>query len=110
VAYLQVVTTIDSADKAEALARALVEERLVACLQILGPVRSVYRWDGAVQLSQEWLCVGKTTTERFDALAAAIKRLHPYDVPEIVATPIVNGSSDYLTWVTAETTIPAANA
>jgi periplasmic divalent cation tolerance protein len=106
--YLQVVTTVESAERAEALATALVDERLVACFQVVGPIRSVYRWNGAVERSQEWLGIAKTTTDRIDELVAAIKRLHPYDVPEIVATPIVNGNDDYLTWVTTETT-PVAN-
>jgi periplasmic divalent cation tolerance protein len=106
--YLQVATTIDSAEGAEALARALVDERLAACVQVHGPIRSIYRWDGAVQQSQEWLCTAKTTTERFDALRAAILRLHPYDVPEVVATPIVTGNPEYLTWIRAETALDAA--
>ena len=96
---VQVLTTIDSADGAERLARTIVDARLAACVQVVGPIRSVYRWQGAVQAEQEWQCLAKTTAERLDALVAHVKGNHPYEVPEIIATPIVGGSAEYLDWV-----------
>lgn len=98
--YLQVVTTIDSEEAAERTAAALVEQRLAACVQVLGPIASTYRWQGKVESAREWMCVAKTAAPRYDELEAAIRELHPYDEPEIVATPIVAGSAGYLDWVT----------
>jgi periplasmic divalent cation tolerance protein len=97
--YLQVVTTIDSEEAAERLSAALVERRLAACVQVLGPISSRYRWRGEVESSREWMCVAKTVAARYDELEATIRELHPYDEPEIVATPIVAGSAGYLDWI-----------
>jgi periplasmic divalent cation tolerance protein len=101
--FLQVTTTAGSKDQADALARGLVEARLAACVQVLGPIASTYRWQGAVETAEEWLCLAKTTRQRFAALAAHVDAHHPYDVPELVATPVTAGSDAYLRWVTAET-------
>jgi periplasmic divalent cation tolerance protein len=100
---LTVLTTTDSADKARALARGAVEARLAACAQIGGPVTSVYRWDGAVEEAEEWQVLFKTTAARYDELEAHLKQAHDYDIPEIIATPVVRGSEAYLAWVTDET-------
>ena len=97
--YLQVLTTIDSEEAAERISATLVERRLAACVQIVGPIASHYRWQGEVETAREWMCVAKTAAARYDELEAAIRDLHPYDEPEIVATPIVAGSADYLDWV-----------
>jgi periplasmic divalent cation tolerance protein len=80
-----------------------VEERLAACAQVLGPLTSTYRWQGAVETADEWYCHLKTTAERWPALEARLRALHPYDVPEIIALPIAAGSRAYLDWITAET-------
>jgi periplasmic divalent cation tolerance protein len=96
---LQVFTTVDDRDRAEGLARALVERQLVACVQIAGPVTSVYRWQGKVETSQEWLCILKTRQSLFAQVEAAIRELHTYEVPEIIAVPIVAGSAAYLAWI-----------
>lgn len=101
--HCMIVTTTDSAEAAEQLSRGIVEARLGACAQIVGPIRSVYRWDGAVQTEQEWQIWVKTTATQLDALTAHIQANHSYDVPEIVATPIIGGSVAYLKWVTDET-------
>jgi periplasmic divalent cation tolerance protein len=101
--HCAVITTTDSVGAAEELGRGIVEARLGACVQIVGPIRSVYRWEGDVQNDQEWQCWIKTSTDRLDALTEHIKKNHSYDVPEVVALPIVGGSEDYLTWVTDET-------
>jgi periplasmic divalent cation tolerance protein len=97
--HLQVLTTIDSEEAAERISAALVERRLAACVQVLGPIASTYRWQGEVQRAREWMCVAKTTAERYPEVEAAIRDLHPYDEPEIVATPIVAGSKGYLGWL-----------
>ncbi|WP_242418220.1 divalent-cation tolerance protein CutA, partial [Frankia sp. CpI1-P] len=76
---------------------------LVACFQVIGPMSSIYRWKGEIEQAEEWLCLGKTTTERFDELRERLVVLHPYENPEIIATPIVAGHADYLQWISAET-------
>lgn len=101
--YLTVLTTTDSADRATALASSAVEARVAACAQIEGPVTSVYRWEGAVQTEPEWRVLYKTTVERYPALEQHIKTVHHYDTPEIIATPVLFGSDEYLLWVSAET-------
>ncbi|WP_239311867.1 MULTISPECIES: divalent-cation tolerance protein CutA [unclassified Frankia] len=101
--HLQAVTSIDSPEAADRLGRLLVERRLAACVQVLGPIRSTYRWRGEIEQADEWLCLAKTTTDRFAELAREITQAHPYDTPEIIAMPIVDGLGDYLDWITAET-------
>jgi len=97
--YVQVITTAERQEEAEAIARALVEQRLAACVQIVGPIRSVYRWQGKVETAQEWQCLIKTRQDRFDQVQGVIRRMHAYQVPEILALPVVAGSEDYLRWV-----------
>jgi periplasmic divalent cation tolerance protein len=100
---LQVTITAESREQAGALAGALLERRLAACVQVVGPVESRYWWEGRLETSTEWLCVVKTTVERYDELEAAVRRTHTYDVPEILAVPVVRGSQAYLRWVDEET-------
>jgi len=99
-----VLTTVAAAADAEALARSIVAARLAACVQVVGPIRSIYRWHGEVCAEQEWRCEAKTTTERVDALVEHIAANHPYELPEIVTLPIVAGSRPYLDWLATETT------
>lgn len=94
-----VMTTTATAKEADAIAAALVERQLAACVQIVGPVTSVYRWQGAVERSEERLLLVKTTAHAFPRVEAAIQELHSYDCPEIVALPIDAGSADYLAWL-----------
>ena len=96
---------IVTADMAEAdrIAEALVAERLAACVNILGTVRSVYRWQGAVERADEVAMIAKTTEALFDALSVRVRALHSYDTPAIVAWPIVAGDTAYLEWIGAET-------
>lgn len=101
--YLSVYMTAASDDEADRLAAALVEERLAACVNILGTVRSVYRWRDAVQRDTETALVAKTRADLFDALAARVRDLHSYEVPCIVAWPISRGEPDYLSWIGTET-------
>lgn len=101
--YLQIVTTTGSREDADRLAGGVVGARLAACVQVMGPVRSTYWWRGAVETADEWICVMKTTTARFNELEAYVKNHHSYETPEIIATPIVDASGDYLAWILAET-------
>jgi periplasmic divalent cation tolerance protein len=100
--YLQVITTIDSAEAARQLARSIVDEHLAACAQVLSPINSTYWWKGEVEVADEWMIVIKTTEARFGDLAAHIKANHSYETPEITATPITNDNPDYLEWISAE--------
>ena len=101
---LVVLTNLPDAASAQALASRLVELRLAACVNILAPCRSVYRWQGAVEDAEEVPLLIKTTAERYAALEAEIRNRHPYELPEIVAVPLVRGLPAYLEWVAAETT------
>jgi periplasmic divalent cation tolerance protein len=95
-----VLVTCGSAKEARRIARSLVEQRLAACVNILGvPVRSIYRWKGRVESARESLLIIKSSRKRFAALQGAIRKLHCYDVPEIIALPIERGSCDYLAWL-----------
>ncbi len=96
---VQVLTTAGSEQEAELIAAALLERRLAACVQIVGPVLSRYRWRGEIEREREWQCLAKTTRARFETLAATIREVHSYEEPEIVATPVVAGSPGYLAWV-----------
>jgi periplasmic divalent cation tolerance protein len=100
--YLEVQTTTADQQHAEAIAQTLVERRLAACVQVLGPTKSYYRWQGQVEISHEWLCVIKTEAEKFAAVENAIRELHTYQVPEVIAMPITHGSSDYLSWLSEQ--------
>ena len=100
--YIQVLTTTDSEEHAEALARAAVEARLAACAQIIGPMRSIYRWNGTVRSEAEWQVVIKTVADRYPVLERTLRDVHTYDVPEIIALPISAGSEDYLRWISEQ--------
>lgn len=100
---LTVLTTTDSEEKARELSAGAVQRNLAACAQISAPVTSVYRWEGAVQTDPEWQVLLKTSAARYDDLEAYIRETHDYDVPEVIATPVVRGSADYLAWVAEET-------
>jgi periplasmic divalent cation tolerance protein len=93
--------------EASMIARKLVEERLAACVNVITPARSIYRWRGAVEESSECLLVIKTLSRHYAKLERRVKELHSYDVPEIVAMALTNGSADYLKWIAESTTQPA---
>jgi periplasmic divalent cation tolerance protein len=102
-----VLVTCGSAKEARKIARAVVEQRLAACANIAtSPVHSVYRWKGKVESAKEFLLIIKTTQARFAKLQAAIKRLHSYDVPEIIALPIAAAAADYLKWICKSVNAP----
>ena len=100
---LLVLTNLPDRAAAERLAGALIEKRVAACVNILAPCRSVYRWDGAVEHGEEHPLLVKTTAERYPAVESAIRAAHPYELPEIIAVPIERGLPAYLAWVDAET-------
>ena len=101
-ACFQVTTTLPAEAAANQIGARLVEERLAACAQVLGPVSSTYRWKGRTEQAAEWYCNLKTTKTRLSALQTRIRELHPYEVPEIVAVQIQDGDADYLRWIEAE--------
>ncbi|WP_438388296.1 divalent-cation tolerance protein CutA [Actinopolyspora saharensis] len=100
--YVQVITTTDSEETAAELARGVVAGRFGACVQV-APIRSFFRWEGGVQDEQEWQLQIKTSRDRVDELIGHLRQQHNYDVPEVIATPIVTGASDYLSWIDEET-------
>lgn len=97
---LVVFVTAPPGEVPEQIARALVEEGLAACVNIVGPIRSIYFWDGAVQDDAEQLLVIKTTADRYEELESRVRELHTYDVAEVIALKIERGAPDYLAWVT----------
>ncbi len=100
--FIIVYMTTEKEDHAKEISRQLVSDRLVACAQIVGPIRSIYRWKGKVEDEREWLCIFKTRRSLFERLSAKIKELHSYEVPEIVGVPIKHGSTEYLDWLDCE--------
>jgi periplasmic divalent cation tolerance protein len=100
-ACCQLTTTLPDRAAADRLAATLVEERWAACAQVTGPVESTYRWQEQIERATEWYCHLKTTFALVPGLVARIRELHPYDTPEIVAVPLVDGDPDYLRWIEA---------
>lgn len=101
--YLTVLTNLPDQASAESLALLLVEKRFAACVNILPPVASIYRWQGKIETADEVPLIIKTTGKRYPELEAAIREAHPYEVPEIIAVPIHAGLPDYLQWIDAQT-------
>ena len=102
-----VLITCGSRKQASILARALVERKLAACVNLpIAPVQSVYRWKGKIESAREFMLIAKTTLKRFAALQFEVRRLHSYDVPEIIALPIAAGSRDYLSWIAESVAAP----
>lgn len=101
--HVIVMSTIDNEQAARELAAGVVRARLGACAQIVGPITSVFRWEGEVQTEAEWRLEVKTTSDRVAALTTYLDEEHGYDVPEIVVLPIDGGSAAYLSWLTDET-------
>ncbi|MCA0184766.1 MAG: divalent-cation tolerance protein CutA [Proteobacteria bacterium] len=100
---LLVLTNLPDADSAGRVARLLIERRLAACVNVLAPCTSVYRWQGALETASELPLLIKTTRAAYPALQATLREAHPYELPEIVAIPVQEGLPDYLAWVAAET-------
>jgi len=102
--YIVVLVTAGSEAEAETIAQTLVEERLAACVNIISPIRSIYRWQEKIVDDREWLLMIKTQAGHFSVVEARVKALHSYQVPEVVALPILAGAKDYLRWLLSETT------
>lgn len=101
--FIQVNTTIDTREGAKKIADTLVEKRLAACVQVSGPITSTYWWQGQIKVAQEWVCTAKTQQGLYEAVEQAIRDVHSYEEPEILATPILAASQGYLSWVAQET-------
>jgi len=100
---LLVISNLPDRASAETLAKALVERRAAACVNVMSPCTSVYRWKGAVQTAEEHPLFAKTTRDRYELLERVIRELHPYELPEIIAVPLAGGLPAYLQWVETET-------
>lgn len=97
-----VLTTLSDEQQAEKFAAALVDRHLAACINIVGPIRSIYRWKGKVEHETEFLLIIKTTSEQAARLEAAFKELHPYELPERIEVSVEGGSEPYLAWIAGE--------
>jgi periplasmic divalent cation tolerance protein len=101
-----VLVTVGSREQGERIAEAVVGEQLAACVNVIGPVRSIYRWEEQLQRDDEWLLVIKARAASFDALAARVRALHSYQTPEVIAVPLTAGSAAYLEWLRGATRSP----
>jgi periplasmic divalent cation tolerance protein len=99
---VQVQFTVDDEARATALVTALLEARLIACGQLVGPITSRYWWKGKLEEATEWICLTKTTRANVDEISSVVRQHHPDEVPEVIALPVVAGLDDYLAWVQAE--------
>lgn len=97
--FIQIVTTASSRDEASRLSRTLIERQLAGCVQVVGPIESTYRWEGKIESATEWQCWIKTRREYYTAVEQAIHEVHSYEVPEILALPVIAGSERYLRWL-----------
>lgn len=100
-----VLSTFPDETRAADIARTLVDARLAACVNLVAGARSIYRWQGAIEEAREVLAVIKTTSDRLDALRTRLVELHPYEVPEVIAMPVVGGHAPYLDWISGETAL-----
>jgi len=100
--YIQVCTTTEKEEDAEKIAKIVIEKRLGACVQIIGPIKSFYWWQEKIETAEEWLLFIKTKKELYEELEKVIKEIHPYEIPEIISVPILLGSKDYLEWLNKE--------
>ena len=100
--YIQVTTTAETKADAQAIANAVVEKRLAGCAQVVGPITSTYWWQEKIETTEEWLCVIKSRQDLYERLEKAIQKVHPYEVPEVLATPVTEGSKRYLEWLDDE--------
>ena len=96
---IQVTTTVADRADAERIAAALVAKHFAACVQVIGPIESTFRWKGQIEVAQEWVCLIKTRRDLYTEVEQAIREIHSYDQPEIIAVPIVAGSDGYLAWL-----------
>ena len=100
--YLQIFTTVGKREDAERIAETLVQGRLAGCVQIVGPISSTYWWKSKIEKAEEWLCLVKTEETLYHEVEKAIKKIHPYEIPEIIAVTIAAGSREYFRWLGQE--------
>jgi periplasmic divalent cation tolerance protein len=100
--FIQVMTTVAQKEEAQAIAEAALENRLAACVQIVGPITSMYWWEDDIDKSSEYLCIIKSRQDKYSELEKTIRAAHSYDVPEILSVPVTAGSKDYLKWLDSE--------
>ena len=100
--YMQVVTSVNSRKEAEKICKELVRKRIAACVQILGPINSTYWWKGKVNTTSEWICIIKSRMDLYSLIEITIAEIHSYEVPEILAIPIITGNKSYLRWLEGE--------
>jgi periplasmic divalent cation tolerance protein len=97
--YVQLITTTGKRNDAEQIASELVSRRFAACVQVSGPVISTFRWDGKIETAEEWTCTIKTSASQLANIQNLFSQIHPYEVPELIATPIIDGNPAYLKWL-----------
>jgi periplasmic divalent cation tolerance protein len=100
--YIQVFTTTEKKEEANRIAKEVVEKRMAACAQVIGPIESTYWWKEEIEKAEEWLCLMKSRSDLYQQLEEAIREVHPYEVPEIVSVPITAGNPSYLEWLDTE--------
>src|SRR5690242_17149133 len=100
--FVQITTTTSKRQDAEQIAAELVSRKLAGCVQVSGPIVSTFRWQGKVETGEEWLCVIKTSEAKIAGIKRAFEEIHPYEVPEMIATPIVDGNEGYLSWLKSD--------
>jgi periplasmic divalent cation tolerance protein len=101
--FIQVSTTVNTKKKADKIAETLLMKRIAGCVQILGPIKSSYWWKGRIEHAKEWICLIKAKASDYGRIESSIKRMHDYDIPEIIVLPILRGNPDYLDWIRRET-------
>ncbi len=99
---VQITTSTDTKENAEKIANALVQKRLAACVQIIGPIESIFWWKKKVEKATEWLCIAKTRRDLYKAAESSILNNHTYEIPEILAVPVVEGNESYISWLNRE--------
>lgn len=102
--FIQVSTTVESKERADQIATSLLRARVASCVQVFGPIKSNYWWNGKIERAKEWFCLIKARARDYQRIETSIRGAHSYKVPEILAIPIVYGNADYLRWIREETT------
>lgn len=100
--YIQIITSVSKREDAEKIAQTLLDKKLAACVQIIGPIQSQYWWKGKIEKAKEFLILIKSRRDLYEKIEDTLKKIHPYTVPEILAVPVVVGNKDYLTWLEGE--------
>ena len=100
--FIQITITVGTREEGQQLVHNLVENRLIACGQIVGPIQSTYWWKGKIETAQEWMCLAKSKEEKFAEIVRQVRRMHSYEVPEIIAVPLIAVDADYSHWLEEE--------